>query len=116
MRSICGTSGLQTSPTHFWTDEACAVDRGRSRSYTALFIGVGGSRKGKPVALAKSGEKDNALRAPLGVLRRRSAVTKRTSAKDKLDRRMGENFWGRPTSPVTRRDYGPGLHGQRRTG
>ncbi len=43
-------------------------------------------------------------------------MTKRTSAKYKLDRRMGENSWGRPKSPVNRRDYGPGQHGQRRTG
>jgi len=41
-------------------------------------------------------------------------VTKRTSAKYKLDRRMGENIWGRPKSPVNRREYGPGQHGQRR--
>jgi small subunit ribosomal protein S4 len=41
-------------------------------------------------------------------------VTKRTSAKHKIDRRMGENIWGRPKSPVNRRDYGPGPHGQRR--
>jgi small subunit ribosomal protein S4 len=27
---------------------------------------------------------------------------------------MGENIWGRPKSPVNRRDYGPGQHGQRR--
>jgi small subunit ribosomal protein S4 len=45
---------------------------------------------------------------------RRSAVTKRTSAKYKIDRRMGENIWGRPKSPVNRREYGPGQHGQRR--
>jgi len=43
-------------------------------------------------------------------------VTKRTSAKYKIDRRMGENIWGRPKSPVNRRDYGPGQHGQRRKG
>ena len=41
-------------------------------------------------------------------------MTKRTSAKYKLDRRMGENIWGRPKSPVNRREYGPGQHGQRR--
>jgi len=43
-------------------------------------------------------------------------VTKRTSAKYKIDRRMGENIWGRPKSPVNRREYGPGQHGQRRKG
>ena len=41
-------------------------------------------------------------------------MTKRTSAKYKLDRRMGENIWGRPNSPVNKRSYGPGQHGQRR--
>ena len=43
-------------------------------------------------------------------------MTKRTAAKYKLDRRMGENIWGRDKSPVNRRDYGPGQHGQRRKG
>ena len=43
-------------------------------------------------------------------------MTKRTSSKYKIDRRMGENIWGRPKSPVNRRDYGPGQHGQRRKG
>ena len=43
-------------------------------------------------------------------------MTKRTSAKHKIDRRMGENIWGRPKSPVNRREYGPGQHGQRRKG
>jgi small subunit ribosomal protein S4 len=41
-------------------------------------------------------------------------MTKRHSAKYKLDRRMGENIWGRPKSPVNSRAYGPGQHGQRR--
>ena len=41
-------------------------------------------------------------------------MSKRKSAKHKLDRRMGENIWGRPNSPVNRRSYGPGQHGQRR--
>jgi small subunit ribosomal protein S4 len=43
-------------------------------------------------------------------------MTKRHAAKYKLDRRMGENVWGRPKSPVNRREYGPGQHGQRRKG
>ena len=41
-------------------------------------------------------------------------MSKRQSAKHKLDRRMGENIWGRPKSPVNKREYGPGQHGQRR--
>jgi small subunit ribosomal protein S4 len=41
-------------------------------------------------------------------------MSKRQSSKYKLDRRMGENIWGRPKSSVNRRSYGPGQHGQRR--
>jgi small subunit ribosomal protein S4 len=41
-------------------------------------------------------------------------MSKRHSAKYKLDRVMGENLWGRPKSPVNKRSYGPGQHGQRR--
>ena len=41
-------------------------------------------------------------------------MTKRHEAKYKIDRRMGENVWGRPKSPVNKREYGPGQHGQRR--
>lgn len=43
-------------------------------------------------------------------------MSKRTDAKYKIDRRMGQNIWGRPKSPVNRREYGPGQHGQRRKG
>jgi small subunit ribosomal protein S4 len=43
-------------------------------------------------------------------------MSKRIAAKHKLDRRMGQNIWGRPKSPVNRREYGPGQHGQRRKG
>ena len=41
-------------------------------------------------------------------------MSKRHSQKYKIDRRMGENLWGRPKSPVNSRSYGPGQHGQRR--
>ena len=41
-------------------------------------------------------------------------MTKRMESKYKIDRRMGQNIWGRPKSPVNRREYGPGQHGQRR--
>src|SRR5262245_52819839 len=43
-------------------------------------------------------------------------MTKRAAAKYKIDRRMGENIWGCPKSPVNKREYGPGQHGQRRKG
>jgi len=41
-------------------------------------------------------------------------MTKRLQSKYKINRRLGENLWGRPKSPVNQRDYGPGQHGQRR--
>ena len=41
-------------------------------------------------------------------------MTKRIKSKYKINRRLGENLWGRPKSPVNTRDYGPGQHGQRR--
>jgi len=44
------------------------------------------------------------------------SMTKRSEAKYKIDRRMGQNIWGRPKSPVNKREYGPGQHGQRRKG
>ena len=43
-------------------------------------------------------------------------MSKRLSAKYKIDRRVGENIWGRPKSPVNKREYKPGMHGQRRGG
>lgn len=42
-------------------------------------------------------------------------MTKRVTAKHKIDRRLGLNLWGRPKSPVNRRNYGPGQHGQQRS-
>ena len=41
-------------------------------------------------------------------------MSKRANSKYKLDRRVGESVWGRPKSPVNKRSYGPGQHGQRR--
>jgi len=41
-------------------------------------------------------------------------MSRRIQAKHKIDRRMGENLWGRPKSPINNREYGPGQHGQRR--
>jgi small subunit ribosomal protein S4 len=55
-------------------------------------------------------------RVPPRNLPRGHAMTKRAEAKYKIDRRMGQNIWGRPKSPVNRREYGPGQHGQRRKG
>lgn len=43
-------------------------------------------------------------------------MSKRIRAKHKIDRRLGENIWGRPKSPVNRRESRPGQHGDRRGG
>ena len=40
--------------------------------------------------------------------------SKRDEPKYKVNRRLGVNLWGRPKSPLNRREYGPGQHGQRR--
>lgn len=41
-------------------------------------------------------------------------MSKRVQAKYKINRRLGENLWGRPKSPVNTRSTGPGQHGARR--
>ncbi len=41
-------------------------------------------------------------------------MSKRNASKYKLDRRMGENIWGRPKSPINTRPNPPGQHGARR--
>jgi small subunit ribosomal protein S4 len=41
-------------------------------------------------------------------------MTKRLNAKYKINRRLGVNLWGRAKSPINEREYGPGVHGQRR--
>ena len=41
-------------------------------------------------------------------------MTKRAESKFKINRRLGVNLWGRAKSPLAKRKYGPGQHGQRR--
>ena len=41
-------------------------------------------------------------------------MSRRHSTKYKIDRRVGENIWGRPKSPVNKRPTKPGQHGQGR--
>ncbi len=41
-------------------------------------------------------------------------MSKRATAKFKINRRHGCNHWGRAKSPLNKRDYRPGQHGQRR--
>ena len=43
-------------------------------------------------------------------------MTKRIRAKHKIDRRLGENIWGRSKSPLHNRESRPGQHGERRAG
>src|SRR5271170_7362031 len=40
--------------------------------------------------------------------------SKRQEPKYKINRRLQVNLWGRPKSPLNKREYGPGQHGQRR--
>lgn len=42
-------------------------------------------------------------------------MSKRQNAKYKIDRRVGENVWGRPKSPINSRQSRPGQHGARRS-
>ena len=42
-------------------------------------------------------------------------MTKRLESKYKINRRLLDNLWGRPKSPVNKREYRPGMHGQKRT-
>src|SRR5258707_14592570 len=43
-----------------------------------------------------------------------AVMSKREESKYKINRRLGVNLWGRAKSPLNRREYGPGQHGQRR--
>lgn len=42
-------------------------------------------------------------------------MSKRLASKFKINRRLGVNLWGRAKSPVEKRKYGPGQHGQRQS-
>ncbi|SNB70411.1 SSU ribosomal protein S4P [Arboricoccus pini] len=41
-------------------------------------------------------------------------MTKRIEAKGKISRRLGVNLWGRAKDPLARKNYAPGMHGQKR--
>lgn len=41
-------------------------------------------------------------------------MSNRVAAKHKIDRRLGVNLWGRAKSPINKRSYRPGQHGQSR--
>src|SRR6185295_8367243 len=78
----------------------------------------GGSRFHAGRRANRQGSRDLVVRSPGPVTgrRRNQRMTKRIQAKYKSDRRFGQNLWGRPKSPVNKRQYGPGQHGQRRKG
>ena len=42
-------------------------------------------------------------------------MSKRQESKYKINRRLGVNLWGSAKSPINKREYRPGQHGQRRT-
>ncbi len=46
--------------------------------------------------------------------RQRLAMTKRVQAKTKICRRLGVNLWGRAKDPLAKKNYAPGVHGQKR--
>src|SRR3954462_15923513 len=71
---------------------------------------LGGQRR------ARSSKSCNVNRPAPGLPLIEDAMTKRLQAKYKLDRRMGQNIWARPKSPVDGREYGPAQHAQRRKG
>jgi len=43
-----------------------------------------------------------------------TTMTKRLESKYKINRRLTENLWGRAKSPINKREYPPGMHGQKR--
>jgi small subunit ribosomal protein S4 len=73
-------------------------------------------------AIAPAGAKDYRDNSPYRAQRRRpDRATRRDAAHDqarrikyKINRRLGVNLWGRAKSPLAKREYGPGQHGQRR--
>jgi len=70
--------------------------------------------KARPVGTGKFPRRGGRVSSKLEL--KEDAMTKRHEAKYKIDRRMGQNIWAAPKSPVNRREYGPGQHGQRRKG
>src|SRR5690606_33725679 len=64
-----------------------------------------------PTGTTRPAAKSAPASEPKGVA---SAMSKREASKYKINRRLGVNLWGRPKSPINKRDYAPGQHGQRR--
>jgi small subunit ribosomal protein S4 len=65
-------------------------------------------------ARAPAGREDRHYRDNNNRTRIHRAMSQRTESKYKINRRLGVNLWGRAKSPLNRREYGPGQHGQRR--
>ena len=55
------------------------------------------------------------MRVPPERIEEEATMSRRQNAKYKLDRRVGENVWGRPKSPINTRQTRPGQHGARRS-
>ena len=55
------------------------------------------------------------MRVPPERIDKEAIMSRRNNAKYKLDRRVGENVWGRPKSPINKRQSRPGQHGARRS-
>jgi len=82
----------------------------------AVSIAAGSCQSGKSFAESNHLTEENVFHERWLFKFWRTRMSKRISAKYKIDRRLGENIWGRPKSPANKRDYGPGEHGQRRRG
>src|SRR5690349_14561063 len=55
------------------------------------------------------------MRVPPERIEDAAIMSRRNNAKYKLDRRVGESVWGRPKSPINKRQSRPGQHGARRS-
>jgi small subunit ribosomal protein S4 len=103
----------------------------RGVSRPVVWAGASAPNLSVPGDAKPQGTEEGAILKPAGMILRKSlfgerhariepnnedAMTKRHQAKYKIDRRMGQNIWGRPKSPINKREYGPGQHGQRRKG
>ena len=89
----------------------CAITRARTR---------GARRIAGDLSVGGSSRRQRRERSTIHVrhftidFRSDTGMTKRIRAKHKIDRRLGQNIWGRPKSPLNKRESRPGQHGERR--
>jgi small subunit ribosomal protein S4 len=85
-----------------------------------VLLRLGFDKNGHPAITTslsrRAGDRAGACRQKDGVISASSdrVMTKRVQAKTKICRSLGVNLWGRGKSPLARRDYRPGEHGQKR--